>query len=81
MAPAQQPVHIGSNLQLMLDGWLVDEMTGLTFKLHSPVTREIALKMQMPWEGGLDVSALAGRPVRLRFAMKDADLYSIQFRP
>ncbi len=33
------------------------------------------------WEGGSDVSALAGQPVRLRFVMKDADLYSIQFRP
>jgi len=33
------------------------------------------------WEGGSDVSALAGRPVRLRFMLKDADLYSIQFRP
>lgn len=33
------------------------------------------------WEGGSDVSALAGQPVRLRFALKDCDLYSIQFRP
>lgn len=33
------------------------------------------------WEGGADVSALVGKPVRLRFAMKDADLYSLRFRP
>ena len=32
------------------------------------------------WDRGGDVGALAGQPVRLRFAMKDADLYSIQFR-
>ena len=32
------------------------------------------------WAGGNDLSALAGRPVRIRFALKDADLYSIQFR-
>lgn len=32
------------------------------------------------WKGNTDVSALAGRPVRLRFVMKDADLYSIRFR-
>ena len=32
------------------------------------------------WDSGTDVSALAGRPVRLRFTMKDADLYSIRFR-
>ena len=28
-----------------------------------------------------DVSKLAGQPVRLRFIMKDADLYAIQFQP
>ena len=32
------------------------------------------------WEAGSDVSALAGKPVRLRFVMKDADLYSLRFR-
>ena len=33
------------------------------------------------WKQGHDVSRLAGQPVRLRFVMKDTDLYSIQFRP
>lgn len=33
------------------------------------------------WKGGHDVSRLAGRPVRLRFVMKDADLYAIRFQP
>lgn len=32
------------------------------------------------WKHGPDVSALAGRPIRLRFVMKDADLYSLRFR-
>ncbi|HOX40246.1 MAG TPA: hypothetical protein PL033_19860 [Candidatus Brocadiia bacterium] len=32
------------------------------------------------WKDGSDLSALAGRPVRLRFVMKDADLYSLRFR-
>jgi len=31
------------------------------------------------WKKGPDVSALRGRPVRLRFHMKDADLYSVRF--
>lgn len=31
-------------------------------------------------QGKTDVSALAGQPVRLRFAMKAEDLYSIRFR-
>jgi hypothetical protein len=32
------------------------------------------------WKHGPDVSALAARPVRLRFSMQDADLYSLRFR-
>ncbi len=32
------------------------------------------------WNDNADVSALAGQPVRLRFVMKDADVYSMQFR-
>lgn len=32
------------------------------------------------WESGEDVSVLAGRPVRLRFVMKDADLYAFRFK-
>lgn len=31
------------------------------------------------WKNGADVSAIAGKPVRLRFALKDADLYAIKF--
>ena len=33
------------------------------------------------WKSGADVSKLAGKPVCLRFVLKDADLYSIRFRP
>ena len=32
------------------------------------------------WAGGSDLASLAGRPIRIRFLLKDADLYSIQFR-
>lgn len=31
------------------------------------------------WKGSEDVGPLAGKPIRLRFVMKDADLYSIRF--
>ena len=33
------------------------------------------------WKGGWDLSRLAGKPVRLRFTISDADLYSFKFRP
>ena len=32
------------------------------------------------WKSGRDVSRFAGRPVKLRFALRDADLYSLRFR-
>ena len=32
------------------------------------------------WKTGADVSRLAGKPVRLRIRLKDADLYSFRFR-
>jgi len=31
------------------------------------------------WKAGADVSSLAGKPVRLRVVLKDADLYSLRF--
>jgi hypothetical protein len=33
------------------------------------------------WKQGADVSSLAGKPIRLRFVMHDADLYSLKFNP
>ena len=32
------------------------------------------------WKSGTDVGQLAGTPIRLRFVMKDADLFAVQFR-
>ena len=32
------------------------------------------------WTGGADLAGLAGRPVRLRFSLQDADLYSFRFQ-
>ena len=32
------------------------------------------------WKQKSDVSQLAGKPVRLRFVMKDAELFSLRFR-
>lgn len=38
------------------------------------------IERTVAWKRGTDVSRLAGRPVRLRFCMKDADLFSMRFR-
>jgi len=36
---------------------------------------------RVSWSGKSDVSTLAGRPVRLRIAFRDTDIYAFQFRP
>jgi len=38
------------------------------------------LERVVRWSGGSNLSRLSGVPVRLRFMLKDADLYSLQFR-
>lgn len=38
-----------------------------------------SIRRPVVWTQGSDVSALAGKTVRLRFALQDADLYAIQF--
>ncbi len=38
-----------------------------------------SLEQAVTWKGSDDVSRLAGKPVRLRFLLSDADLYSMQF--
>lgn len=38
------------------------------------------VERRVRWRNGGDVGSLSGRVVRLRFAMKDADLYSLRFR-
>ena len=47
----------------------------------SPEIYGDAIEHVVSWKGGNDVAGLAGRPVRLRFVMRDADLYAIRFVP
>ena len=39
-----------------------------------------SIEREVLWKAGSDVSALAGKAVRLRFVLKDADLFSFRFR-
>ena len=39
-----------------------------------------SLERVVTWENGPDVDSIAGKPIRLRFVLKDADLFSFQFR-
>ena len=38
-----------------------------------------SLDRTITWQGKSDVSSLAGKPVRMGFLLRDADVYSFQF--
>jgi hypothetical protein len=51
-----------------------------TLNDSEPVTGDNIARI-VKWKRGHDVAALVGRPVRLRFELNNADLYSMQFNP
>jgi hypothetical protein len=53
---------------------------GFSLEDSRPMTGD-AVAESAQWKRGSDVSTLSGRPVRLRFVLQDADLYSMQFTP
>lgn len=51
-ASAQEPVDIGSRLELFVDDFLIDKMTGSAkLQLHRPMPQEVVLTTDRPWEG------------------------------
>ncbi|HJN17837.1 MAG TPA: hypothetical protein QGH10_20220, partial [Armatimonadota bacterium] len=66
-----QVLDIGSCLELMVDDYLIDEMTGATLELHQPVSREIAIDHNESWEGNI----CCGHTV-----FQDGDIYRMHYR-
>ncbi|HOD51879.1 MAG TPA: hypothetical protein PKJ78_17710 [Candidatus Hydrogenedentes bacterium] len=50
-AQTPEPVAIGSNRELFVDGYLIGSLQGAALRLHAPVTREAVLRYDKPWEG------------------------------
>lgn len=49
---ADEPIDIGSRLELMIDDHLIDTMSqSLRLQMHKPVRRNVALVTDAPWEG------------------------------
>ncbi len=70
-APGFVRVEIQDANGTQIPGFTLDECPEI---IGDEITRTVA------WKGGADVSRLAGRPVRLRFVMKDADLFALRFK-
>ena len=51
---AEGPVDIGSRLELFVDDYLVDSVSGtVSFDLKRPVPQEVSLVTDAPWEGNV----------------------------
>ena len=51
-APPEQPIDIGSRLELLIDEHLIASKTDdVKLTLHQPVPREVAIVHDKPWEG------------------------------
>jgi len=71
-AHAQEPVNIGSRLELLIDDHLIESMSGdLRLALHHPTRREIVLNTDAAWEGNASA---------FQSVFKDGDLYRMYYR-
>ncbi len=69
---AEDPIAIGSRLELFVDDVLVERLSGKAeLRLHHPVAREIAIKHDAPWEG-------SGSGYHSVF--RDGDLYRMYYK-
>jgi hypothetical protein len=62
----------------------IQDINGIPFPGYSlgdcsPVFGD-SLKRTVHWNNGTNLSSLEGKTIRLRFELKDADLYSFQFK-
>ena len=60
-----------------IDGRPID---GFTLDACSEIYGD-QLDAPVAWRSGTDVSALAGKPIRLRLVLRDVDLYAFRFSP
>jgi hypothetical protein len=72
VADDREVIHIGSRLELMVDDFLVQEMTGgARLELHRPECREVVLRTDEPWGGNAS---------GYQSVFKDGDLYRMYYR-
>jgi hypothetical protein len=69
--PAAEPINIGSRLELFVDDYLIDTMTGAKLTLHPPVAREVVIRHDAPWEGNIST----GHTI-----FQDGSLYRMYYR-
>ena len=71
-AVATEPIDIGSRLELMIDDYLIQRMTGgAELRLHRPTERERVFVHDVPWEGNRTL---------YHTVFQEGDLYKMYYR-
>ena len=69
---SQEPLDIGSRLELFVDNFLIDAMDRVQLRLHHPVPREVVLVLDRLWEG-----ITSGYPSTV---FRDGNIYRMYYR-
>src|SRR3989304_6316309 len=49
--PVDEPINVGSRLELFVDDYLIDRMTTAVLELQHPTPRELSMVYDKPWDG------------------------------
>jgi hypothetical protein len=71
---------IAGSIQVELQNAKGEPISGYTLQECAEIFGD-SLSRPVLWKNGSGVSPLAGQPVRIRFVMRDADLYAFRFQP
>ena len=68
---AVSPIDIGNRLELFVDDYLIDKISGATQRLHQPQPQDVACVHDNPWEGST---------CGYKTVFQDGDLYRMYYR-
>lgn len=68
----------GGSLRVEIQDAAGKPLDGLHLEDCQPLKGD-EIEKAIAWKNGVDLAALAGKPMRLRFEIKDADLYALRF--
>lgn len=72
----EDAIHIGSRLELFVDNFLIERLAGTTLCLQHPVSRDVAIVFDAPWEGNTSTYVTVFRDgdiVRMYYRGSDYD--------
>ncbi len=71
MCRASEPIEIGSRRELFVDHYLIEQLDGVSLKLHTPQPKGPAIRFDKPWEG---------KYCAVFSMFKDGDIYRMYYR-